>query len=93
MLGKARVMSYEDLEAARSKRAEKEASRVTKNKRGGKRKGGIGAQGTCMPETIAEAVQIEARGPADVTLQVAWTRAEDSLLTPCPGRAPVAQMW
>jgi hypothetical protein len=65
VLGKARVMSYEDLEAVRAKRAEKEASKATKNKRGGKRKGGTGAQGTCMPETAA---QIEAREPADATL-------------------------
>lgn len=93
VLGKARVMSFEDLEAARAKRAEKEASKAAKNKRGGKRKGGTGAQGTCIPGTAAEAAQIEAREPADVALQVAGTQAEDSLLAPCPGRAPVAQMW
>jgi hypothetical protein len=86
-------MSYEDLEAVRAKRAEKEASKVTKNKRGGKRKSGTRLQGTCMSETTAEAAQTEAREPADVTLQVAGTQAGDSLLAPCPGRAPVAQMW
>jgi hypothetical protein len=46
-----------------------------------------------MPGTAAEAAQIEEREPADVTLQVAGTEADDSLLAPCPGRAPVAQMW
>ena len=93
VLGKAKVMSYEDLEAARAKRAEREASKATKNKRGGKCKGGTRARGTCMLGTAAEAAQIEAREPADITLQVAGTEADDSLLAPCPGRAPVAQMW
>ena len=93
VLGKARVMSYKDLEAARANRAEKEASKATKNKRGGKCKGGTRARGTCMLGTAAEAAQIEAREPADITLQVAGTEADDSLLAPCPGRAPVAQMW
>jgi hypothetical protein len=82
-------MSYKDLEAARAKRAKKEASKATKNKRGGKCKGGTRARGTCMPGTAAEAAHIEAREPADVTLQVAGTEADDSLLAP----APVAQMW
>ena len=41
MLGKAKVMSYEDLAAARTKRMEKEASESAKKKtRGRKRKGG-----------------------------------------------------
>jgi hypothetical protein len=43
VLGKARVMSYEDLEAARAKRMEQETGRAAKTKRRGKRKGGAGA--------------------------------------------------
>jgi hypothetical protein len=37
-LGKARVMSYEDLQVARAKRAEKEADKAGKKKQGRKRR-------------------------------------------------------
>jgi hypothetical protein len=49
VLGSAKVMSFEDLVEARTKRAEKEANKLTKKKRacGRKRKGS--AAEACMP--------------------------------------------
>lgn len=77
VLGKARVMSYEDLEGARKKRLEKESSiATTKSKRARKRK-----------------AQDEAEALPDGSIAVTESRIEGDTLAPCPGNAPAAQMW
>jgi hypothetical protein len=96
--GKARVMSYEDIKAARAKWAEQEANKEAQ----GKRKRG-------QPKrTAVEAIEEEAEATADkgtrkkpkraqeakeaLALQVSVTRvAEESAQQPY--RAPVARMW
>jgi hypothetical protein len=58
VLGKARVMSYENLEATRIERIKKQADKAAKSKWRQKRKGG--AEKSCMSGTRVGAVQIEA---------------------------------
>jgi hypothetical protein len=91
-LGKARVMSYEDLQVARAKRAEKEADKAGKKKQGRKRRSRM--QETCRQGTAEGAVQAGRQESTGILLQVAETRREDSsVLAPYPSRAPVARMW
>ncbi|KAF1831218.1 hypothetical protein BDW02DRAFT_601018 [Decorospora gaudefroyi] len=98
--GKARVMSYEDIEAARAKRAKQEANKEAQ----GKRKRG-------RPKRIAVEAVVE--GEAEATadngtrkkLKRAAQEAEEALAlqaslihvieesAPEPYRAPVARMW
>lgn len=77
VLGKAKVMSYEDLEAARARRKE-EGDRTAKKKPGRKRRGG--AKKTCMAEASQAMPQQAEMQPGNLI----------SPLAPCPGRAPVA---
>jgi hypothetical protein len=58
VLGKARVMSYEDLEAARSKRLQKETDKASKSTRGRKCKGE--AKKACISDLVVDTVQSEA---------------------------------
>lgn len=80
VLGKAKVMSYEDLEAARARRKE-EGDKAAKKKPGRKRKGG--AKKTRMAEASQAMPQQAEMQPGNLI----------SPLAPCPGRAPVARMW
>jgi hypothetical protein len=57
VLGKARVISYEDLEVARIKRAKKESDKAARNQRGRKRKGRV--QEICMQGIAEGAAQAE----------------------------------
>lgn len=91
VLGKARVMSYEDLEAARAKRVEKEADKAARKKRGRKRKGRV--QEASLLGTAEGVAQAETQEPAGILSTVYATRLENGVLAPCPGRAPVARMW
>ncbi|KAM0703962.1 hypothetical protein Q7P35_008968 [Cladosporium inversicolor] len=93
VLGRAKVMSYEDLEAARVKRQEKEAGKADKKKRGRKRK--QNAEKTCISETRVEIAAMGMSESAGNSLNVVGIPFESdaSLLAPCPGKAPVARMW
>jgi hypothetical protein len=93
VLGKAKVMSYEDLAAARTKRMEKEASKSARRKtRGRKRKGR--AQVTNVKGTGTEtASPDEVLVLSSVPTQVIGTEPMEGLSAPCLGRAPVARMW
>jgi hypothetical protein len=93
VLGRAKVMSYEDLEAARAKRQEKEAGKADKQKRGRKRK--QNAEKTCISDTRAETAAMGMSELAGNSFRVVGTPFEGdaSLLGPCPGKAPVARMW
>jgi hypothetical protein len=93
VLGKAKVMSYEDLEAARAKRKEKEAGKAAKQKQGRKRKQKAG--GTFVSDASVHAAVIGTPELPCNSLMVVRTPFEGgaSLLAPCPGNAPVAQMW
>lgn len=77
VLGKAKVMSYEDLEEARAKRAAKEKAATAKGKRGRKRKG--------------EAAAVEAEAGVPVPMENVTHSGEIS--QPTPWRAPVARMY
>jgi hypothetical protein len=81
VLGKAKVMSYEDLEVARAKRAEKEAAKEAKGKgkRGRKRK--MATPEADAPEPNAKVVRMS-RTPV----------AEDEIVLKL-WRAPVARMY
>ncbi|OBT39571.1 hypothetical protein VE00_09486 [Pseudogymnoascus sp. WSF 3629] len=102
VLGKAKVMSYEDLEEARAKRAEKEAAKEAKGK--GKR----GRK--CKSATLDEAITDKAkRGrkrksavpEADASEPKAKVARASNALEPTRGsvaqmtglRVPVARMW
>lgn len=86
-------MSYEDLEAARVKRQEKEAGKADKQKRGRKRKQNV--EKTCISDTRVETAAIGMPRLAGNSFHVVGTPVEGvaSLLAPCHGNAPVAQMW
>jgi hypothetical protein len=107
ILGRARVMTYEDIEAARAKHAEKGAAKEAKGKgkRGRKPK-------SATPETEEATTDKGKRGKkrksaapepeapdADVpepTAKVSWisgTEVAEVAIAPGPWRAPVARMW
>jgi hypothetical protein len=67
VLGKARVVSYEDLEVARAKRAEKEADKAARSSRGRKRKG--------MQGSAEGSAQAETQEPASTAIHVAPRKA------------------
>ena len=77
VLGKAKVMSYEDLEEARAKRDAKERAAATKGKRGRKRK--------------VEAAAVEAE--ADVTAPILNVTQSGEPSQSTPWKAPVARMY
>jgi len=82
-------MNFEDLVEARTKRAEKEANKLTKKKRacGRKRKGS--AAEACMPEPMIEAAYTD-KAPEPVELPI--QDMEGSLML-ASGRVPVARMY
>lgn len=84
LLGKAKVMNYEDLQEARAKRAEKEKEKAAQDKaiRGRKRKTSA-QEGAPEPKTD-EAGLSEATPARTPTAQIRKT--------PVPWKAPVAQM-
>ena len=89
VLGKAKVMSYEDLEEARAKRATKEKATVGKGKRGLKRK-----SPTPEPEPEAQMGSPNMTDPSVPKDKV--TRAsevEPAKTLGAPWRAPVARMY
>ena len=88
MLGKAKVMSYEDIVAARQRRTDQENG--TKRKRSLRRKGQV--RRVCKIDAGAEGAQVDTTERVDVPLEVVEARFEDNHPAPCPGRAPVAQM-
>ncbi|OCL07726.1 hypothetical protein AOQ84DRAFT_222595 [Glonium stellatum] len=107
ILGKARVMTYNDLEAARVKRAEKEAAKEAKGKgiRGRKLKSAPpeteeatadkGKRGAKRKNAEPEPVAPELDVP-ELTAKVprtSGTQAAEVAIAPGPWRAPVARMW
>jgi hypothetical protein len=97
VLGKAKVMSYEDLEEARAKRADKEAAKEAKGKgkRGRKRK--IAALAADAPEPNAKVVRMsKAPAPAPArasVVQMSGTLVAKDETVPEIWRAPMAQMY
>lgn len=88
VLGKAKVMSYEDLVEARAKRAEKDARKAAKKqrrKRKGEQEGVLDA--TSQAPLVAAA---ESTNSPVLTTQAQHTAAS---IPPCSGAAPVARMW
>ena len=83
VLGKAKVMSYEDLEEARAKRNAKEKAIASKGKRGRKRK-------NPAPETEAE-VEVGSSVPKDKVARISEVEPEKDALM--PWRVPVAKMY
>lgn len=95
VLGKAKVMSYEDLEEARAKRADKEAVKEAKGKgkRGRKRKSAALEADT--PEPNAKVVRMsEASAPTRASVvQISGTPVAEDEIVPESWRAPVARMY
>ena len=85
ILGKARVMSCEDLEEARANRAAKEAVKEAKKAdTAGKRK------------HDRKREHPEQKGIPGAEAEIAWigeAQVEEDKTTPAPWRAPVARMW
>jgi hypothetical protein len=100
VLGKAKVMSYEDLEEARAKRVIKDAAKEAKSKgkRGRKRKSTV-----LEAEAEAEAEEPEpepnakmartSRALAPLRASVMQTPITEDEIVPEPWRALVAKMW
>ncbi|KAL8696242.1 MAG: hypothetical protein Q9201_007759 [Fulgogasparrea decipioides] len=90
VLGKAKVMSYEDLEEARAKRAAKEKAITGKGNRGLKRK-----SPTPEPEPKAQAgspkMVTDPSMPKDKV--TGMSEVEPAKTLEAPWRAPVAQMY
>jgi hypothetical protein len=86
-------MSYEDLEAARSTRLQKETDKASKSSWGRKRKGK--ARKACMSGLVVDAVQSEALELPTYALQANEPQPVDDVgvIGPCPGKAPIARMW
>jgi ribosomal protein S7 len=89
VLGKAKVMSFEDPVEARTKRAEKEANKLTKKKRACSRKRKGSAAEACMPEPMIKAACTD-KAPEPVELPI--QDMEGSLML-ARGRVPVARMY
>lgn len=92
VLGTAKVMSYEDLETAREKRAEKDAAKEARGKgrRGRKCK-------SATPEADEATADKAKRGRAGVSeppvTQMSGTTVAEDELVPKPWRAPEARMY
>jgi hypothetical protein len=93
ILGNARVMSFEDIEAARAKRAEQDAAKVAKGK--GKR----GRPKSVVPEVEATADKRKYKKRKNAALEETTMAQTSGIYTvgeedaPQPWRAPVARMW
>lgn len=89
VLGKAKVMSFEDLVKARTKRAEKETNDLAKYRRSRGRKRKDGTPESCVSDPVIDARCIEnVTEPARSSIQ-----CMESCLMPSCGRAPVARMY
>ena len=92
VLGKAKVMSFEDLQKARADRAHKDAAKVHKRmaKPARKRKH-IMSEAEMEPGVVVSSTKAPdaARGAAPPGEAITFIDADNS----APWRAPVAQMW
>lgn len=88
VLGKAKVMSYEDLFEARAKRAEKDARKAAKKQRR-KRKG----EEEAVLDATFQSPLLTAAESADDALLMAQAQHTAAPIPPCPGAAPVARMY
>lgn len=88
VLGKAKVMSYEDLFEARAKRAEKDARKAAKKQRR-KRKG----EEEAVLDATFQSPLLTAAESADDALLMAQAQHTAAPIPPCPGAAPVACMY
>lgn len=88
VLGKAKVMSYEDLVEARAKRTERDAKKSARKQRR-KRKGNQESpqDATFQPSFTAATIL------ADDTLLTVPAQQTAAPTPPCPGAAPVARMY
>jgi hypothetical protein len=95
VLGTAKVMSYEDLEEAKAKRAKQGEKKVKRGKQGGGKKQNAGASKARKSRTDPGAELTSDRSFANNDAnQVAEPNcAVEGLVAPCPGRAPIARMW
>ena len=103
VLGKAKVMSYEDLEEARAKRAKKETANEAKGK--GKRGQKCKSATPKVDEATADKVkcgrkrkrvmpEADTPEPARASgVQMSGTQIMEDKSAPEPFRAPVARMW
>lgn len=86
VLGKAKVMSYEDLVEARAKRAEKDARKAAKKQRR-KRKG----EQEVVPDATLQMPLAATTESANGQLWMAQAQYAEAPIPPYPGAAPVAR--
>jgi len=91
VLGKAKVMGYEELVEAREKRVEKEAAQKAKGK--GKRTSAAVEDDTAEPKTKAMRVTGELEPATTPTTTPTVTAVVGVETAPAPWRAPVARMY
>jgi hypothetical protein len=84
VLGKAKVMSYKDLEEARAKRADKEAAKEAKGK---------GKRGRKRKSTALEADALEPNAKVVRMSEAPAPPVAEDEIVPEPWRAPVARMY
>lgn len=87
VLGKAKVMSYEDLVEARAKRAEKDARKTAKKQRRKRVGGQEVVPGATVQVPLAGAAQ-----SANGQLWMAQAQFAVASIPPCPGAAPTARI-
>lgn len=88
VLGKAEVMSSEDLVEARTKQTEKDsrkAAKTQRRKRKGEKEGAL--------DVTFEAPLVAAAESADGRFLMAQAQHTAAPIPPCPSAAPVARMW
>jgi len=92
-LGKARVMSYEDLEKARAQRAAKEAAKEARKVATEARRVATAGKGKLSRKGKKNPAGAGALEPEATTLEMSEAPSEESGPVPEPWRAPVARMW
>ena len=102
ILGKAKVMSYKDIEVARAKRAEKEAAKEAKGKgkRGRKPKGAaleaeeaVADKGNRSRKRKSATPEPDMPEPKAKVAQISGIQVMEDEIAPEPWRALVARMW
>jgi hypothetical protein len=96
VLGKAKVISYEGLEEARAKRADKEAAKEAKGKgkRGRKRKSAALEADAPEPNAKVLGMSEAPAAPARASVvQMSGTPVAEDEIVPEPWRAPVARIY
>jgi len=93
VLGKAKVMSYEDLEEARVKRVVKESTQAAKGKGKRDRKRKSAVLDASEPKNKMARMSNAPKPASALVMQARRTQIAEDEIAPEPLRAPVERMW